>query len=115
MKSSHDTLRGWGITFATLGLLVLLFPFLKDNPVFARIFPFGLVIIGIAILVAVATTAEKYKDISDFEKTQFMGRDTNGKQVRSLIYGVGTIGCMSIVIGGFLIFFVGLAVTNFGK
>lgn len=115
MRSSHDELRGWVILFVILGALILASSLLKDNPIFAKIFPFSLILIGIVILVAVAVTAEKYKDISDFEKTQFMGKDTNGKQIRSLVYGVGTIGCMSIVVGGFMILFVGITVATLGK
>ncbi len=101
--------------FVIMGTLVLTFPLIKDNPVLAKLFPYILILIGIAILVAVAVMTEKYKDISDFEKTQFMGRDTNGKQVRSLIYGVGTVGCMSIVVGGFMILFVGFTIASLGK
>ncbi len=50
-------------------------------------------------------TMKKYKSISDYEPTQLLGRNCNGKQVRSFSQGLGIIGVLFSISGALLFFF----------
>jgi hypothetical protein len=99
MRRSQTFIVQGIILFGMIGLVYLLLPSILRNGQVARIVPTIVAAVGLLILVAIAIIANRFKDVYDYESTTFLGRETNGKSIRSLLNVMGTFGCLFIVIG----------------
>ncbi len=115
MNRSSQFLTTFVIITCTAALLYFLMPAIMSNELAARVIPVIFVVVGVAILIGVGVTANRYKDVIDYEPITFLGRATNGKGVRSVINTVGMIGCMSVVVGVTVFLLIGYFLAGSGN
>ncbi len=89
-------------TIVIIGSIILALKLAKTNPVAVWILIIALIIVGLFSLVGGLIVHDRYHDVFDYEPATFLGRPSNGKQIRSILMVIIYFGVWLIIIGGIL-------------
>jgi hypothetical protein len=87
-----------------MGLAYVLMPHILQDELAYRLVPYVMLAAGLLLLVATGLVANRYKDTLDYEPARLLGRETDGKSIRSIARAGGTLGCLFVIIGGSVAF-----------
>jgi hypothetical protein len=69
------------------------------SPAIRIILPYVFVTVGAPLFLGAAYVTSKYHEISDYQPTQFLGRDSNGLKIRAFLGRFSLIGAWLVVLG----------------
>lgn len=69
------------------------------SPAIRNILPYILVTVGVPLFLGAAYAASKYHEISDYQPTQFLGREANGLKIRTFLGRFSLAGAWLVVLG----------------
>ena len=86
-----------------LGIIILGIHIGKSHPAAVFLASLLLVLLGLPVFVYSLYAFQKYKDVYDFEPTQFLGKPSNGKHARQVLMAEVTIRIWCSITGTVLI------------
>lgn len=79
-------------SFLFISLLLLATLFLSKVPLAYFSLSALLVLVGLPLFTYGLVTGERYKNVFDYEPTQFLGQNKNGSQVRDILMTANVVG-----------------------
>lgn len=79
----------------------------KKSPVFAKWMPVGMLILGVPTFLVASIIFGRYRQVFDYEKASFWGRQMFAKQIRDILSTISLAGGW-LTFGGLVLFVISL-------